>query len=144
VIGYLIFEAFAGESKYSKRAKQKITMGNMKAIAAAWEKYYQEEGTYCNNDNDYSTCDWGNMSIADLQKMLVPKYLVKIYFLDGWEREMQICCTNIPEKKYMIRSSGADGKWQGSDYDRNRSSESLDLDIVYSNGEYVQYPNWVK
>jgi hypothetical protein len=126
---------------YSK-APQHRTMTEMKSIGVAWESYQVDFSTYCPKDRPTAAFAWGNISAAELKGMLSPDYVQTMPEKDGWGRPFQfgVECPEGGKPAYWIRSAGKDGKWDKDTYQPDTRSRNFNADIVFSNGEFVQWP----
>lgn len=88
--------------------------------------------------------DYAPISHADLATILVPDYMAEVPKLDGWESpyEYYLNVANPLAQKIMsIRSAGRDGKFSDTVYTAGAfDPESLDEDIVWSDGFFVRWP----
>lgn len=88
--------------------------------------------------------DYAAISHADLATILVPNYMQEVPELDGWDSpyELYLNVDNpLAEKVMSIRSSGRDGLFSDSVYTVGAfDPESLDEDIVWSDGFFVRWP----
>lgn len=119
-----------------ERARQKRTMADIRSIAQAWESNNSEKGSYGGAGLTFPTV----LTFDDLNGALAPTYIRSIPKTDGWGRPLQF---GAEGKIYAIRSSGRDGKYEGDDYDEG-AGENPDCDIVFSNGNFVRYPETVQ
>ena len=118
------------------RARQKRTMADIRSIAQAWEGSYSERGSYSTAGLTFPTA----VTFDQLSASLTPTYMRSIPKVDGWGRPLQF---GSESKRYGIRSSGRDGKYETDDYDEG-AGENPDCDIVYSNGNFVRFPEIVQ
>jgi len=126
----------------SEQKQQRSTMTTIKAIAAAWETYYQDFSTYCPLNAEHPDFQWGNMDPAALEALLVPKYIEKLPLTDGWDRPLQFAvqCTPPGALAYGIRSTGADGQWDPNVVSKRVRPLRSGGDIVYRNGVFERQP----
>lgn len=110
-----------------QRSKQKRTMADMRSIATALESYAADHNAYPKGE-----------SLADVQPQVVPKYLKALPAVDGWSHPFRY----IPmESGYMLGSAGADGVFdQAPEGDKPVETRNFDCDIVFSNGNFLMYP----
>ena len=131
-----------GNLNAPSRATQRRTMSDMRTIATGWESYWTDFSTYCPKDRTFAAFHWGNISSAELKAMLSPDYVKELPDKDGWGRPFQfgVACPKDGGPVYWIRSAGRDGQWDGDAYAPATATQRYDADIVYSNGEFVRYP----
>jgi general secretion pathway protein G len=118
-----------------QRAKQKRTMADIRLLATALEAY----GT----DHEQEQYPPGEYA-ASLTPHLQPMYLKTLPGLDGWGTGIRY--SPLPNHGYVIASAGANKSFEASsleEYAKGPTSH-FDCDIVYSNGEFVQYPEGVQ
>jgi hypothetical protein len=119
-----------------KRPQWERTMRDMRVIATATEAYMTDE----NKVPDVR-------DIAGLAKALEPTYVRTLPQTDGWG-ETYAFVVSSDRLHYRIVSKGADKRFEaGSDIIQGvdaklppRQSSSLDDDLIYQDGEFVQYP----
>lgn len=119
-----------------ERARQKRTMADIRSIAQAWESSNSEKGSYGVAGFSFPTA----VTHEDLTTALAPTYMRTIPKSDGWGRPLQFGAVG---KVYGIRSSGRDGKYETDTYDQG-AGQNPDCDIVYSNGNFVRYPEIIQ
>ncbi len=119
-----------------QRGKQKRTMVDIRSIATACEAYATDHNAYPDVD-----------SVEALVPILEPTYITKLPQIDAWNRVILYETRNSSGREegpdeYFIVSSGKDGLLdQGNlDYTEPVSTTSFNNDIVFSNGEFIQYP----
>ena len=121
-----------------QRSKQKRTMADMRTLATAVEAYETDTRTY--------------PSAQELDGALVPKYIRVLPKLDGWGKPLRYDCWNKsgqgPCDTYTIASAGKDGSFEQDSlraYPREPvATTKFDSDIVYSDGEFLEYPEGVQ
>ena len=84
------------------------------------------------------------ISAAELEHVLVPKYIAAIPRTDGWGHPYEFRLnTREPNADYVmaIRSPGADGKYAANLYTIGAFPDRLeDEDVVWSDGYFVRWP----
>src|SRR5205085_5625159 len=107
------------------RAKQHRTMADLRSIATAAEAYASDNNRY-----------------PDSLDMLSPKYIATVPAVDGWGHRFDYRCLSDAAKGpcggYEIASAGKDGVREPSP--GRGPTRNYDCDIVYSNGEFTEYP----
>ena len=119
-----------------ERARQKRTMADIRAVAMAWEARNSEEGTFAAAGFTFPSA----IAYEDLRTSLAPTYMKAIPKFDGWGRPLQFGTVG---KVYGIRSAGRDGIYESDDYVLG-AGENPDCDIVFSNGNFVRYPETIQ
>jgi general secretion pathway protein G len=118
------------------RARQKRTMADIRSIAQAWEERNAEQGSYAAAGLTFpSFLDHGSVASA-----LTPTYMRAIPRVDGWGRPLQFGATG---RVYAIRSAGRDGLFEADTYVPGAGANP-DCDLVYSNGNFVRYPEIIQ
>jgi len=113
--GFVIGAAAAAtESVQQDTDKMGRTAADMRTIGTASEAYAVDNRRYADAD-----------SIVALAVRLEPTYVNKVPYEDGWGNRFLVASGG---RDYEIRSIGPDGIANNFD------------DIVYSNGEFTQYP----
>jgi type II secretory pathway pseudopilin PulG len=134
IIGILAAIAIPNLLTAMQRSKQKRTMADMRTVATALDAY----GT----EHEREEFPPGE-TVGALRGPLQPTYLKAVPAIDGWETEMRY--TPVPERGYVIVSAGADKIFQAEPTEyRGGMTSNFDCDIVFANGEFVQYPEGVQ
>jgi type II secretory pathway pseudopilin PulG len=117
----------------AQRAKQKRTMADQRSLAVALE-------TYATDNHQYPRPE-------DLERELVPKYIPTVPAMDGWGRPFRYECWSSSGQAacdaYGIGSAGKDGTFERAalrEYTGSAATTNFDLDIVFINGSFAQYP----
>jgi type II secretion system protein G len=121
------------------RARQKRTMNDMRAIAAAWEARASEMSSYAVAGYAFPENDATYESMA---QALVPTYSRSLSATDGWGRPFSFATGSGP-KEYAIRSAGRDGVLEEGEYEPGEK-DNADCDVIYANGGFITYPVAVK
>lgn len=137
IIGILAAIAIVNYLNALTRARQKRTMSDMRTIASAWEARAAENQSYTGAGFTYPG---DPMTYGQLQNSLTPAFIKALPKVDGWGTEFEFAAEG---KVYAIRSPGRDGIFEGSTYSTN-ATLSPDCDIVFSNGNFVRYPESVQ
>jgi hypothetical protein len=117
-----------------KRSHVKRTMADIRTIAAAWEARAAEVHTF-----DVVPRPAGgpvSVSYAELQRALEPAYVRRLPQRDIWNSEFRFTSTGAG---YAIRSLSKDGR---PDHVTGATT-NFDCDIVFANGKFVEYPEWM-
>jgi type II secretory pathway pseudopilin PulG len=131
ILGILAAIAIPNFLTAMERSRQKRTMADMRVIATALEAY----GTDHENE-EYPP----GTSAEELRTHLEPTYLKTLPALDGWATEMRYM--PLPNHGYVIASAGKNKTFEFTSLDQftRGITSNFDCDIVFSNGEFVQYP----
>jgi len=135
IVGILAAIAIPNFLTAMERSKQKRTMADMRMIATALETYGVDHP-----QDDYPP----GTTVADLRTHLQPTYVKSLPVLDGWANEIHYM--PLPKQGYAIVSAGKNKIFEAGaldEYTRGTTS-NFDCDIVFSNGEFVQYPEGVQ
>ena len=119
-----------------ERARQKRTMADIRSIAQAWEASNSEKGNYGAAGFSFPAAVTHDALAASLS----PTYMRGIPKSDGWGRPFQFGAAG---RVYGIRSAGRDGVYESDTYEQGAGANP-DCDIVYSNGNFVRYPETVQ
>lgn len=137
IIGILAAIAIVNYLNAVTRARQKRTMADMRTIANAWETRASETLAYTSAGFTYPGTP---VTYTGLVNMLNPGYIKNVPRVDGWSRNLEFAAQ---DKVYAIRSPGRDGVFEGTDYSTDGTTDP-DCDIVFSNGNFVRYPESVQ
>ena len=116
-----------------QRADQKRTLADIRSVGTLIETYGRD------NNDVYPRAE----SMAELESLLPAGSVIPL--LDAWGNDLRYGCTDEQCKGYAITSSGADRIFEhvyASEYPRDTTT-NFDCDIVYVNGEFLQYPREV-
>jgi type II secretory pathway pseudopilin PulG len=141
VIGMIAAIAIPNFLTATQRAKQRRSMVDVRTIATAIEAYASDNNQYPNAS-----------SIEALRPLLEPKYIKQVPVRDGWGHAFEYECLTDSTGKctgYVLRSRGKDGLAEGSSIreavsESPRVTQNFDCDIVFSNGNFVEYPGSAK
>jgi hypothetical protein len=125
------YKRFDPKLREGQRVAQRLTMIDMRAIAAAWSSRANDYNTFA-----IDAAGDGDVSHARLVEALVSLYAKRVPRVDGWGTPFQFA---IAEKggSFTIRSLGSNAL-----FDETPPGETLthQQDIVYSNSAFVSYP----
>ena len=126
------------------RDRQKRTLADMRTIATALEARATDENTYAiglkgrqSNGNDFAALT--PVSFKESAGALAPRYIRKLPRFDGWGNEFEI---RVGARSYAIRSGGSDGQFDADSY-TNRTTSTFREDLVFSDGNFLQYPEGI-
>lgn len=143
IIAVLAAIAIANYLGALNRAKQKRTVADIRTIALAWESRASETHSYLTAGY---TFPGGNLvTYTSLQTALVPAYAKTLPQYDGWGRPLQFAAVGDESGRgtYSIRSAGRDGTFDATTYAYG-STNDPDCDIVFSEGNFVSYPDTIQ
>lgn len=115
----------------------KSTMADLRTVATATE-------AYATDDNKYPNVK----SYEELGSILSPTYIRKMPEKDAWGTPFMYV-VSADGQHYKFVSAGADKHfdWNATTIEslpenyKGRASESLDADIVFQDGQFIQYPS---
>lgn len=145
-IRMLMLTGVMGESMTQKQANamglgepfafgnQRRTMSDLRMISAVVEDFAKQGGRYpvC---ADFATVD------ACLSRKLPSGSLQALRLTDAWGRPVQYR-SDREGSLYVLLSSASDGQFDG--LGKVGPTDSFDCDIVFSNGEFIQWPGWIR
>lgn len=145
IIGILAAIAIPNLLTAMQRSKQKRTMADMRSIATAWEARATDTNSY--NAAGWSKLTGGAPTASELMVQLSPTYIRQFPNKDGWGNswlfttDAAFPIAGTAAQRYQIISGGRDGG-AGSDTGNpdNTKTTDFDNDIVYENGNFVQWP----
>jgi prepilin-type N-terminal cleavage/methylation domain-containing protein len=141
IIGIIASIAIVNYRGAVTKARQKRTVADIRNIATAWEARASEAHTYLAAGFTFPS---DTVDSADLKAALVPTFAREFNPTDGWGRALQFGATagasSGDEGTYAIRSAGRDGLYE-STYSGDRVTRDPDCDIVFSDGQFVKYPD---
>jgi len=107
------------------------TMADLKSLGRAVDSWAKEhDGAYpvCNGLDDVRTC---------LGRSLEKERVASLRLDDAWGKPLMYW-SDKEGKEYLLISYSTDGAWDGAG--RTGPTDGLDCDIVFSNGDFVQWP----
>lgn len=118
---------------------QNWTMRDLKRVGAVIDgfakKHQQEEGPRYPVCSDFSNLD------GCLAAKLPAGSLGDSRLTDAWGRPFQYH-TDREGKEYILVSYASDGKYD--ELGKVGPTQSYDCDIVFSNGDFIQWPGWIR
>jgi general secretion pathway protein G len=133
ILGILAAIAIPNFITAVERSKQKRTMADMRSVATALEAY--------GIDHEQEEYPPGT-TVEALREHLQPTYIKTVPIVDGWGHALRYM--PMANRGYAIASAAKDGRFEQDSLDRYSSgtTSNFDCDIVYANGEFVQYPEY--
>jgi type II secretion system protein G len=144
IIGILAAIAIPNLLTALQRSRQKRSMADMRSIATAWESRATDTNSYTAAG---AILSWPapSLDVTTIENMLVPTYTRKFGVYDGWGTKFQI---GYDTRNYSIESLGADQVEAGTDPTSSSTGPivtgNFDCDIVFSNGNFVIYPEGIQ
>ncbi|HJQ40103.1 MAG TPA: type II secretion system protein GspG [Thermoanaerobaculia bacterium] len=138
VLGIIAAIAIPNLVTAAERAKSQRTMADLRTIATAVEAYATDHNQYPNAT-----------SIDALGPFLTPTYLRELpRTKDAWMHDFRYAAWTRTNEldSYAVGSAGKDGIWQYDSVEEYTQglTGSFDCDIIFSNGNFVQYPERAK
>ncbi len=121
-----------------QRSKQLRTMADIRSVATAIEAYEVDHDEYPRV-----------AAFAELGPLLTPTYIKELPESDGWGAPIRYECRSssgidpsAPCDGYLLSSGGKDGIFEtdGEIPSFPRETHRYECDILYANGQFVQYP----
>ena len=139
IIGILAAIAIPNLLTALQRSRQKRSMADMRSIATAWEARATDTNGYAAAGAAISWPD-PTLDVTLLGPMLAPTYIKKFPESDGWGTRFQV---GYDRGNYSIESLGADltDQADGTTAAAPVETHDFDCDIIFSNGNFVVYPN---
>jgi type II secretion system protein G len=137
IIGILAAIAIPNLLTAMQKSKQKRTMADIRSIATAWESYAVDY-------NQYSAAALTFEPLTgDLADLISPTYIRSFPSTDAWNTAWVFQVDdNTRAQAYRIISCGKDGACDTTVTEG--PTTSFDCDIVYENGNFIQYPEGVQ
>jgi len=141
IIGILAAIAIPNLLSAVQRGKQKRTMADIKALAAAIEAYHVDNSLYPSAacaSGLYTTP--GPLLDTDSFSNLSPTYIAQVPVQDGWGHFMRYG-VDAAGANYNVRSRGRNGIGNGIVCG---TTTSFNSDILFSDGVFLQWPEGVQ
>ena len=141
IIGILAAIAIPNLLTAMQRAKQKRSMADMRTIATAWEA----RATDVNKYSAAGAFTLPSIAVAEttMDTILSPTYIKALPANDGWGHGWAFA-VDTNGQQYSITSYGRDGTPQGGSLTTVTTTTNFDCDIVYSQGQFLQYPEGIQ
>ncbi len=115
------------------RGRQKRSMADIRTLGTALEAYAVDNNSY---PPDITSAE-------ELESLLCPMYLAGLPARDGWNEPFGIS-TASDGSSYQIISYGSDLAPGPDTGQYEEGFSDFDLDIIYQNGYFVQYPQGIR
>jgi general secretion pathway protein G len=135
IIGILAAIAIPNLLTAMQRAKQKRSMADMRTIATAWEARATDVNKYSAAGAFLPSTPVPN---ATMDTMLAPTYIKSLPANDGWGHAWAFAVDSAAGQQYSITSYGRDGI-AGTAPSQITTTTNFDCDIIYSQGQFLQY-----
>jgi general secretion pathway protein G len=128
IIGIIAAIAIPNLLNAINRGRQKRTMADIRSIGTALEAYSVDFNFYPKGLSS------GDVTVLD--PYLTPTFIKRLPVNDGWNQAMQLLIgtEGTSYTVYSFAKDGAGGAWA------NMPSTNFDDDIVFSNGQFYQWP----
>jgi general secretion pathway protein G len=135
IIGIIAAIAIPNLLNAINRGRQKRSMADIRTIGTAVEAYAVDMAFY-------PTFTEGAISGSSFETYLEPTYVKTVPREDGWRTSFYAASQS---RFYTLASAARDKLLEGALDSYNPGiTSSMDCDIVYSNGSFVQYPEGVQ
>jgi hypothetical protein len=138
------------EGRQKNLERQRQTAHDIRSLAAAlfgWLNHAVEQGGVGHREMRKATADvqeYPLVSQADLERLLVPKYISRIPTEDAWGHPYEVRVKEndvFSDHVFLIRSSGRDGTYSTDSYTPGSfDANDFDEDLVWANGMFVRWP----
>lgn len=137
LLGVISWPSWPNYWDASQRRKQKKSMGDMRSIGTAAESYAVDYNRYPASAASLPPGPYPSRPLPpSMVSSLEPTYIRKLPLSDGWGSSFLYRITPKNDN-YVIVSTGRDGIPGPFTLG---STTSFDADIVFSNGQFLQYP----
>jgi general secretion pathway protein G len=143
IIGILAAISIPNLLTAMQRAKQKRSMADMRTIATAWEARATDVNKYNAAGAFLPSTSQPN---STMDSILAPTYIKALPKNDGWGNAWVYTIDVAPPaaaQQYAIASNGRDGV-AGTAPSAVTTTTNFDCDIIYSQGQFLQYPEGVQ
>lgn len=113
---------------YGTRRRTMTDLKLLGRVVDAWAKEHNGIHPVCNGLDDVRNC---------LNRSLAQEQTAALRLDDAWGKPLMYW-SDKEGKEYLLISYSTDGTWDGAG--RTGPTDGLDCDIVFSNGDFVQWP----
>lgn len=142
IIGILAAIAIPNLLTAMQRSRQKRSMADIRTVASAWEARATDVNSYA-----AAGLTWPapGSDVGTIQSKLEPTYINKIPLYDGWGTRFTVGWTTEGDS-YSLKSAGADKSAQSTPTTSTGpiTTSNFDCDIIFSEGNFVMYPEGVQ
>lgn len=147
IIGIIVAIAIPNLLNAIQRAKQRRTMGDIRSTATAIEAYAVDFNRYppaaaiampSELGGGYPT--GGEVELSNISGYISPTYIRVTPLQDGWNSWF-LYDSDDNGQAYMIASGAKDGTQAAGP---GGPTTDFNADIVYANGQFIQYPEGVQ
>ncbi|HYH08611.1 MAG TPA: type II secretion system protein [Thermoanaerobaculia bacterium] len=145
IIGILAAIAIPNLLTAMQRSRQKRSMADMRTIASAWEARATDVNSY-NAAGAQLTWPTTDQLVTVLENKLSPTYAKKLPVYDGWSAQFKVGWTTEGDS-YAIKSLGANKNEESGSTTTAAApitTNNFDCDIIFSEGNFVMYPEGVQ
>jgi hypothetical protein len=131
-----VFCAIPAFGDETELAKVKSTWADIRTIAMSVEALATDTNVY------------PNVTFAELQTAIRPKYIENVPTLDAWGNPFFY--VGDGKNHYRIVSAGADGKFEERSRELDitqiepHAKDGVDTDLIFQDGAFIQYPTEAK
>ncbi|HJQ40420.1 MAG TPA: prepilin-type N-terminal cleavage/methylation domain-containing protein [Thermoanaerobaculia bacterium] len=143
IIGILAAIAIPNLLTAVQRSKQKRTMADMRAIAMAWEERAADVNSFTAAGVGITWPVAAANGIDNLRPLIEGTYMRRVPTIDGWGHKYATA-TGCGGHCYAIESFGKDGANESETQGNAIVTTKFDCDIIYSDGNFVKYPEGVQ
>ena len=146
IIGIIVAIAIPNLLNAIQRAKQRRTMGDIRSTATAIEAYsvdfnrYPPAAAFAWNSGVAVGISVPAATLGKLSNYVSPTYIRVVPLADGWNSWFLYSATS-DGSAYAVASTGRDGKTAAGP---GGATTDFNSDIVYANGQFIQYPEGVQ
>lgn len=143
IIGIIVAIAIPNLLNAIQRAKQRRSMGDIRSIATAVEAYAVDFNRYPPSAGTGFTMPANltiNTSMNVLRGYIAPTYIRVVPMADGWNSWFLYGVANN-NNDYGLVSTARNGATETARYG---PTTDFNADIIYVNGQFVQYPEGVQ
>jgi len=135
IIGILAAIAIPNFVRSTDLSRRRITMARLRSVATACEAYA--------TDNNHYPKAW---NVGELGPLLTPTYIKEMPSVDGWGHRIRYETWTEEQEfdHYAVGSPGKDATFERvslKEYPTATVTQNFAADIVYANGNFVQYPD---
>ncbi len=143
IIGILAAIAIPNLLTAIQRSKQKRTMADMRAVAMAWEERAADVNAFTAAGAGVTWPLATANGIDSLRPLIEGTYMRRVPLIDGWGHKYATG-TGCGGHCYAIESFGKDGANETEAQGSVLVTTKFDCDIIYSDGNFVKYPEGVQ
>lgn len=140
--GQVLYNSEQAKAHVDHARAQAETMAALRGVGTAMLSWYTDAvGAAAAGQN---VDEWPAITIADVRKVLVPRFIASLPTEDGWGHQIEYRLQIedlLAEHVMFVRSPGSDGEFDSDSYQSGAfDPDETKRDIVWADGYFIAWP----